>query len=229
MTRSQHDGYAGNAQTPSGVDRYRVEHLSRDRRSGPAHRRAFVEDLQRHARGPPPGCPSRGPSGACRPARSSPSAAWCFPRKLAFSPGSERGGRPRAGQADPRTGRRRPRQRGSGGDVIDRLTLAHEMPAATQPVDDLLQRQLIAQDRIEDHALLGQYGVQGLGLGHRAGEPVEQESAPAAEASGPFPDHLDDQAVGHEFAPPMASRAVFNAGLGSDWHWAARKTSPVER
>ena len=47
MTRSQHDGSASNPQAPSGVDRHRAEHLSRDGRSGLAHRRAFVEDLQR--------------------------------------------------------------------------------------------------------------------------------------------------------------------------------------
>ena len=103
--------------------------------------------------------------------------------------------------------------------MIDRLTLGADA-AAAQPVDDLLQRQLVAQGRIEDHALLGQHVVQGLGLGHRAGEPVEQESAPAAEASRPFLDHLDDQAVGHELAPPhgvqggLQRRAWLGLALG---------------
>ena len=62
--------------------------------------------------------------------------------------------------------------------MIDRLTAGTGTPAA-QPGHDLLQRQLVVQDRVQGHALLGQQGVQSLRLGFRAGEAIEQESAAA--------------------------------------------------
>src|SRR5690349_7988596 len=74
------------------------------------------------------------------------------------------------------------------GGVINRLATGAGATTA-QSSHNGVERQIVAQDRIEDDALRGQQGVQGLGLRQRPREPVEQESAPAAEASGSLLDH----------------------------------------
>jgi hypothetical protein len=96
----------------------------------------------------------------------------------------------------------------AGAGVIDRLA-ALAGQAATQSIHDLVHWQLVAQDRIQVNALVGQQGVQGFGLGHCAGEAIEQESTPTVEAAGSFPNHRHDDMVGDEFPPPHGVQSGF--------------------
>jgi hypothetical protein len=58
------------------------------------------------------------------------------------------------------------------GHVIDRLAVGAG-PSAAQAGHDLLQGQFVADDGVQGKSLLGQRGLQGLGLAYRPREAVE--------------------------------------------------------
>ena len=82
--------------------------------------------------------------------------------------------------------------------VVGAAVLAH--PAAGDAVEDDLGGHFEAQDGVERVARSGKDGVELLGLGQRAREPVEDEAAVEEVAGEALVDHLDDGLVGHELA-----------------------------
>ncbi len=63
---------------------------------------------------------------------------------------------------------------------------------------DLLLRHVEAQDDVERVVHRGEVAVQRLGLGHGAGEAVEQESVAGVGLLEPVGDHADHDVVGDE-------------------------------
>jgi hypothetical protein len=92
--------------------------------------------------------------------------------------------------------------------MIDRLTLGASA-ATTQPLHDLLQRQIVAQDGIQVDPLRFEQGIELLGLSHSSRKTVEQESAPTAQAADPFLNHGNNHAIGDQFASPHRVQSRF--------------------
>ena len=107
--------------------------------------------------------------------------------------------------------------------MIDSLAIAAGA-ATAQALHDLVQRQIVAQDRIKIYPFALEKCIKFLGLSHRARKAVEQESASTAQAADPFLDHGNDHAIGDQFTPPhrLQSRIQRRAR-------AFRATGPIGR
>jgi hypothetical protein len=88
--------------------------------------------------------------------------------------------------------------------------------ASAEPIDNLVEAQLVRQDGVERYTKLLENALQSLGLSNGSRRPVKQESPTTAETLGSLPDHLDDQLVRDQFAPPhgLERRTHRRAGVG---------------
>jgi hypothetical protein len=82
-------------------------------------------------------------------------------------------------------------------EMIDRLAV-FASPTATQSLDDLLDRQIIAEHAIEAYTLLEKEIIEGFGLWQRPGKPIEEEPTATTQAGRAFPNYRDDQIVRDE-------------------------------
>ena len=183
-----------------------------------------------NAPGFPPANPTPGSGQVFRFARSTRSTPACSARRPSCGPGSIPGrSSARLDQSIPAVILDALRMRRPGSDMVDRLA-ARTGAAAAQPGHNFFKRQLVAQDGVQGHAALGQQFLQGLGLVQLpCGESRRAGNRLGSAGIRRVPARWTPPGSHRPVRPGMASRAVFRAGLGSLWHWAARKRSPVDR
>ena len=114
--------------------------------------------------------------------------------------------------------------------MVDRLAVGAGSPAG-EACNDAVDVHVEAQDGVERDLLLGQQRLEGLGLGHGAREPVEQEPAAAPQAVRALAHDLEHGVVRDELTARHVRQRVTHRRrvAGAAGRVAPmRKTSPVD-